>query len=204
MLVTWAPRGRAKLGAIRAKQGQPLDSEYFRSLLRRRLQELVDEAEDEDLAQALDLLREAGLLFSYPDRTEAAEMIAYSPEVVMALSEKGIPGVMPPRMDKNNPTAEEAFDETSLLQWVLALRFRGRAARGASRPVGFDINEAPAGVAVRPDDGLRCLAVGDILKPLAERLRAGRCGGLAVDQRDGRETVGELRTSDGAGHLSLH
>lgn len=126
--MTWAPRGQATLGAIRARQGQMLDRDLYWSFLRSRLQELVEEAEDEDLAQASELLMEAGLTYVPLDRESTAEMIAESLSVREAMLEKGIPGPLPQALNADNRAAQIAFDETNLLDWATALA-RGRIYR---------------------------------------------------------------------------
>jgi hypothetical protein len=130
MLMTWAPKGQELLGAIRGVKGQELSRDLYPALLRRRLEQMVETAEPEDVQQMEDLLLEAGLLAQPLDRTRIGrEVVEDNEEVLMELRSRGIPGRMPPSLETSNSAAEQTVLETNLLEWTHAL-VSGRIERG--------------------------------------------------------------------------
>lgn len=129
-LLNWAPKGQELLGAIRGVRGQTLNRDLYPVLLRRRVEEMVENAEPEDVQQMEDLLLEAGLLGQRLDRSRIGrEVVEDNEEVLLELEHRGIPGRMPPSLETNDPSAERALQETNLVEWTHAL-VSGRIERG--------------------------------------------------------------------------
>ena len=127
--ITWAPTSNPVLGVISGVKGQELNRETYPLLLGRRLQILAENAEDEELSQATDLLLEAGLISEPLSRERAGLEISNSPELLSELRKKGVPGRMPAVLETNDQKAASLSRETSLLEWTFEA-VSGRIERG--------------------------------------------------------------------------
>jgi hypothetical protein len=133
-MLTWAPLGeeRAILGAVRLPKGKPLNRQVFLQYLAKRVQEMANEADRVELAEAEELAHRAGLLDdSVPlERNLVGLLLVEENSVVKELLDQlRVPGrELPQKLERSNPQAESVYEETSLVQWLLPL-LRGRYER---------------------------------------------------------------------------
>ena len=133
-MLTWAPSEgeRAILGAVRLPKGKPLNRQVFLQYLAKRVQEMANEADRVELAEAEELAHRAGLLDdSVPlERNLVGLLLVEENSVVKELLDQlRVPGrELPQKLERSNPQAESVYEETSLVQWLLPL-LRGRYER---------------------------------------------------------------------------
>jgi hypothetical protein len=133
-MLTWAPVGeeRAILGAVRLPKGKPLNRQVFLQYLAKRVQEMANEADEGELAEAQELAHRGGLLDdSVPlERNLVGLLLVEENSVVKELLDQlRVPGrELPQKLERSNPQAESVYEETSLVQWLLPL-LRGRYER---------------------------------------------------------------------------
>jgi hypothetical protein len=134
-MLTWAPLGeeRAILGAVRLPKGKPLNRQVFLQYLAKRVQEMANEADRVELAEAEELAHRAGLLDdSVPlERNLAGLLLVEENSVVKELLDQlRVPGrELPQKLERSNPQAESVYEETNLVQWLSPLA-RGRYENG--------------------------------------------------------------------------
>ena len=124
-LLAWAPKGREVVGAVQVTPTQVMNKDNYLTLLANRLQELATEA-PEDLDQVSELLVEAGLIaipLDPEDEMKLGYQILFREDEGMQerLDELGIPGRMPSRVETNNPAAQKAVEEATLLSWAMKI-----------------------------------------------------------------------------------
>jgi hypothetical protein len=126
-MLTWAPLGeeRAILGAVRLPKGKPLNRQVFLQYLAKRVQEMANEADRVELAEAEELAHRAGLLDdSVPlERNLVGLLLVEENSVVKELLDQlRVPGrELPQKLERSNPQAESVYEETSLVQWLSPL-----------------------------------------------------------------------------------
>ena len=126
-MLTWAPSEgeRAILGAVRLPKGKPLNRQVFLQYLAKRVQEMANEADENELSQAQELAHRAGLLEdSVPLEKNLAGLLLVEENSVVKelLDQRRVPGSgFPQKLEKSNPQAESVYEETSLVQWLSPL-----------------------------------------------------------------------------------
>lgn len=125
-MVAWSPAGVGpELGVIAAPQGSTLTMDGYLSRLAARLDDLYEEAEPADRREATELLMEAGLIWEPLDQQEMRPglQILQNPEVLAILGRKLSLWFLKvePIVKGNDKEAEQAMQETSLLDWVIVL-----------------------------------------------------------------------------------
>ena len=127
--MTWGPSGdeRRLLGVIQGPKGLRLNPQQHRLQLEVRLKKLAEKADDQELKQVESLLHQAGLLEVPLERDEVPLLLlAENPVVKDLLEKRRVPGPgLPKVLEKNDPKAEEVYNQASLLQWIQPL-LRGR------------------------------------------------------------------------------
>ncbi len=121
-LKAWAPKGLETLGAIQVTATQTLNRDNYLAILADRLQSLA-EANPEDVAQASEILVDAGLLQApleegNPQNKVGNQILWDNEEMTLHLHKMGVPGILPPKVVISNKVAQEALDQTSLLMWA--------------------------------------------------------------------------------------
>lgn len=122
-LMAWAPKGLETVGAVVVPAGTILLPQTYLDKLGWRVRKMAMEADPLEMAQASDLLMQAGLLeTALDDPDQAAAMLIWENlEMQTHLQEMGVPG---PVLDEgqilsSDPAAEQAIRSTTLPMWAM-------------------------------------------------------------------------------------